>query len=248
VKRLVKQMVMSATYRQSAVIPANKLKLDPENIFLSRAPRYRIKAELIRDLVLSSSGLLVRTIGGPSVKPYQPDGLWESASSGRGILRNYKQDHGKDLYRRGMYTFIKRTVPPPVLGVFDASNRDQCEVSRLKTNTPLQALIMMNDPTVLEASRVLATRLDKEPSTVKEKLIKAFRLIVCRKPNEKEIDLLTLYYSDQLNVFKKQKNRTEKLLSIGEHPLPQQLNKSSVAAWMQVISALYNLEETITKT
>ncbi len=247
-KRLVKQMVMSATYRQSAVISPEKLKEDPENIYLSRAPRYRIKAELVRDLVLSSSGLLVKTIGGPSVKPYQPPGLWENASSGRGILRNYKQDHDNDLYRRGMYTFVKRTVPPPVMGIFDASNRDQCEVNRLKTNTPLQALIMMNDPTVLEASRVLAVKLDNTPVEIKEKVIRAFRLIVCRKPSEKEIEVLTSYYSDQLNVFKKQKNRAESLISIGEYPLPQKLNISSVAAWMQVISALYNLEETITKT
>jgi hypothetical protein len=247
-KRLVKQMVMSATYRQSAVITSDKLKKDPENVFLSRAPRYRIKAELVRDLVLASSGLLVKTIGGPSVKPYQPQGLWENASSGRGILRNYKQDHGNDLYRRGMYTFIKRTVPPPVMGIFDASNRDQCEVNRLKTNTPLQALIMMNDPTVLEASRVLAAKIEQQPIQTKEKVIKTFRLIVCRKPTEKEIEVLSSYYADQLGIFKNQKKRAESLLSIGEYPLPQSINKSSVAAWMQVISALYNLEETITKT
>jgi hypothetical protein len=247
-KRLLKQIVMSATYRQSAVITSEKLKKDPENVFLSRAPRYRIKAELVRDLVLSSSGLLVKTIGGPSVKPYQPQGLWENASSGRGILRNYKQDHGNDLYRRGMYTFIKRTVPPPVMGIFDASNRDQCEVNRLKTNTPLQALIMMNDPTVLEASRVLAAKIEQQPLQIKEKVIKSFRLIVCRKPTEKEIEVLSAYYSDQLGIFKNQQKRAESLLSIGEYPLPQNLNKSSVAAWMQVISALYNLEETITKT
>lgn len=248
IKRLIKQIVSSATYRQSAVISSDKLKSDPENIFLSRAPRYRIKAELIRDIVLSSSGLLVKTIGGPSVKPYQPQGLWENATSGRGILRTYKQDHGEDLYRRGMYTFIKRTVPPPVMGVFDASNRDQCEVSRLKTNTPLQALIMMNDPAVLEASRVLATRLDTEPAQINEKLIKAFRLIVCRKPSEKEIRLLTEYYKDQLNIFSRQKIRAEKLLAVGEAPFPDKMDKIRVAAMMQVVTALYNLEETITKS
>ena len=247
-KRLIKQMVMSATYRQSAVISSDKLKTDPENIFLSRASRIRIKAELIRDLVLSSSGLLVKTIGGPSVKPYQPANIWESATSGRGILKNYKQDHGSDLYRRGMYTFIKRTVPPPVMGIFDASNRDQCEVNRLKTNTPLQALIMMNDPTVLEAARVLATKIDQESMKVDEKVIKAFRLIVCRKPKDNEIKLLTSYYNDQFEIFKKQQKRAESLLSVGEYPMPQTINKSSVAALMQVISTLYNLEETITKT
>jgi hypothetical protein len=248
IKQLLKKMVSSATYQQSAVISKSKLEADPENIYLSRAPRYRIKAEFVRDLVLSSSGLLVKTIGGPSVKPYQPNGLWENATSGRGILRTYKQDHGTDLYRRGMYTFIKRTVPPPVMGIFDASNRDQCEVGRLKTNTPLQALIMMNDPTVLEASRVLATNLDAEKNQVKDKVIKAFRLIVCRKPTEKEIILLSSYYNDQLIAFKKEQSRADKLLAVGEYPIPAKMNKTSVAAMMQVITALYNLEETITKS
>jgi hypothetical protein len=248
IKRLVKQMVSSATYRQSAVISKEKLKADPENIFLARSPRYRIKAEIVRDLILSSSGLLVKTIGGPSVKPYQPAGLWENASSGRGVLRIYRQDHGDDLYRRGMYTFVKRTVPPPVMGIFDASNRDQCEVVRLKTNTPLQALIMMNDPTVIEASRVLAAKLDVEPIQVQDKVIKAFRLIVCRKPTEKEIKLLSSYYNDQLSSFKKEQSRADKLLSIGEYPNPEKMNKFSVAAMMQVITALYNLEETITRS
>ena len=233
---------------KSAVISKDKLQADPENIYLSRAPRYRIKAELVRDLILSSSGLLIKTIGGPSVKPYQPGGLWENASSGRGILRTYKQDHGSDLYRRGMYTFIKRTVPPPVMGIFDASNRDQCEVIRLKTNTPVQALIMMNDPTVIEASRVLASKLDVEPTQVQDKVIKAFRLIVCRKPSEKEIKLLSTYYNDQLIAFKKEQSRADKLLSIGEYPNPEKMNKLSVAAMMQVITALYNLEETITRS
>jgi hypothetical protein len=248
IKRLVKKMVSSATYRQSAIISKEKLKADPENIYLSRSPRYRIKAEAVRDLILSSSGLLVKTIGGPSVKPYQPGGLWENASSGRGVLRIYRQDHGDDLYRRGMYTFVKRTVPPPVMGIFDASNRDQCEVVRLKTNTPLQALIMMNDPTVIEASRVLAAKLDVEPIQVQDKVIKAFRLIVCRKPTEKEIKLLSAYYNDQLSSFKKEQSRADKLLSIGEYPNPEKMNKFSVAAMMQVITALYNLEETITRS
>src|SRR5688500_2961300 len=134
-----------------------------------------------------STGLLVKTIGGPSVKPYQPKGIWELASSRRGVLAVYRQDHNEDLYRRGLYNFIKLTVPPPGMIMFDASNRDQCEVKRLKTNTPLQALIMMNDPTVLEASRVLAQKIQGESSTTEEKIIKAFRLIVCRVPSDKEL-------------------------------------------------------------
>ena len=159
IKRLVKLFVLSAAYRQSTQMTPGKLEKDPDNAFLSHGPRNRLPAEFIRDLVLASSGLLVRTIGGPSVKPYQPAGLWESATSGRGALASYRQDHHDSLYRRGMYTFIKLTVPPPSMGIFDASNRDQCEVRRLQTNTPLQALVMMNDPTVLEASRVLAQNL-----------------------------------------------------------------------------------------
>ena len=247
IKRLVKQIVSSATYQQSAVVSKEKLKTDPENILLARAPRYRIPAESIRDVVLASSGLLVKTIGGPSVKPYQPAGLWEGATSGRGILASYRQDHAEDLYRRGMYTFIKRTVPPPSMGVFDASNRDQCEVKRLNTNTPLQALVMLNDPTVLEASRVLAARLLQEKNTTEDKIKKAFRLIVCRIPNEKEIKLLSSYYADQQKIFKGGKN-AEKVLTVGEYPLPKNINKVSLAAMMEVITTIYNLEETITKT
>ena len=218
IKRLVKQMVISATYRQSAVITPEKLTTDPDNTLLARGPRYRIHAEFIRDLVLSSSGLLNQTIGGPSVKPYQPAGLWEGATSGRGLLSTYNQDHGAKSYRRGMYTLIKRTVPPPSMAIFDASNRDLCEVKRLKTNTPLQALVMLNDPTVLEASRVLAAKLLQEKSGVDDKISKAFRLIVCRKPTEKETALLTAYYEKEL---KKLSPKRQKALAVGEYPIPE---------------------------
>jgi hypothetical protein len=247
-KRLVKQFVLSATYRQSARVTPEKLEKDPENAYLSRGPRSRIQAELVRDLVLSSSGLLVKTIGGPSVKPYQPAGIWESATSGRGVLATYKQDHHDSLYRRGLYTFIKLTVPPPVMGMFDASNRDQCEVRRLRTNTPLQALIMLNDPTVLEASRVLAQRLASESSGDEEKIIKAFRLIVCRKPTSKEEDRLKQYYNDQVTTFRQYPKTAQKTLAIGEYPQATTSDPVSTAALMRVINMLYNLEETITKT
>ncbi|WP_138991256.1 PSD1 and planctomycete cytochrome C domain-containing protein [Larkinella sp. C7] len=246
IKRLVKQMVTSATYRQSAVVTPEKLKNDPDNVLLARGPRYRIPAEFIKDLVLSSSGLLNKKIGGPSVKPYQPPGLWEGATSGRGLLSTYNQDHGPSLYRRGMYTLIKRTVPPPSMAIFDASNRDLCEVKRLKTNTPLQALVMMNDPTVLEASRVLAANLLQENSASKDKISKAFRLIVGRKPKEKEIDMLTAYYEKGLKEIKKPV--AEKALAVGEYPIPEKVDKTKLAAMMRVISTIYNLEETITKT
>ncbi|MFD2147044.1 DUF1553 domain-containing protein [Mucilaginibacter antarcticus] len=246
IKRLIKQMVMSATYRQSAVISPEKLKMDPENELLSYSSRARLTAELVRDMVLATSGLLNKNIGGPSVNPYQPPGLWEMASSGRGQLATYKQVHGPGLYRRGMYTLIKRTVPPASMGIFDASNRDQCEVRRLRTNTPLQALVMMNDPTVLEASRVLAANLMADKTPLNSKITKAFRMVVCRKPNEKELSVLTSYYQDEL---KSTNSKTaDKLLSVGEFPMPDNLDKIKLAAMMKVVAALYNLEETIVKT
>ncbi len=247
IKRLVKQIVLSATYRQSAVIDSDKFSVDPDNIFLARAPRYRIPAEHVRDVVLSSSGLLVPTIGGPSVKPYQPAGLWEAATSGRGLLASYRQDHQASLYRRGLYTFIKRTVPPPVMAIFDASNRDQCEVKRLNTNTPLQALAMLNDPTVLEASRVLAARLLQDKTTPEAKITTAFRRIVSRKPKVQEVKQLTAYYADQLKAFKQNAN-ADKVLTVGEFPIDQKINKTQLAALMGVITIIYNLEETITKS
>lgn len=246
IKRLVKQMVMSATYRQSAVLSPDKLAADPDNVFLARGPRYRIHAEFVRDLVLCSSGLLNSTIGGPSVKPYQPAGLWEGATSGRGLLSAYNQDHGSALYRRGMYTLIKRTVPPPSMAIFDASNRDLCEVRRLKTNTPLQALVMMNDPTVLEASRVLAARLLQEKSTVAAKINKAFRLIVSRSPNEKETAILTSYYDKAVQTLTPAS--IQKSLSVGEYPVPETIDKAKLTALMRVVTTIYNLEETITKS
>ncbi|AKP53475.1 PSD1 and planctomycete cytochrome C domain-containing protein [Cyclobacterium amurskyense] len=246
VKHLVKKMVTSATYRQSAVLSEDKRNRDPENIFLTRAPRDRLKAEFIRNLILASSGLLNKEVGGPSVKHYQPSGLWEGATSGRGILSMYKQDHGGDLYRRGLYTFIKRTVPPPSMTLFDASNRDQCEVERLITNTPLQALVMLNDPTMLEASRVLAASLLKENSDATKKIEKAFRSIVCRYPEEKELLVLNKYYEGQLQTLSEEV--ASELLQVGEYPLDKSLDKLSLAAMMQVISTIYNLEESIAKT
>jgi hypothetical protein len=248
VKRLLKKVLLSATYRQSARITDDKLKTDPENIYLSRGPRVRLTAELVRDIVLASSGLLDKTIGGPSVKPYQPKGLWEAATSGRGVLATYKQDEGDALYRRGMYTFIKLTVPPPSMAIFDASNRDQCEVKRLKTNTPLQALIMMNDPTVLEASRVLSQKLVNESSSVEEKINKVFRLIICRKPTGKELTILKNYYDDQLQLFQQKKLDAKKTLKVGEYPLDGKADPDILAAMMKVADMIYNMEEAITKT
>jgi hypothetical protein len=246
IKRLMRQLVTSATYRQSVVSDKKKLETDPDNIFYARFSRGHLKAEFIRDLVLASSGLLVTERGGPSVKPYQPPGLWEGATAGGSTLAEYVQDHGDDLYRRGIYTFVKRTVPAPSMLIFDASNRDQCEVERGNTNTPMQALVMMNDPTVLEASRVLASRLWLEETPVAEKITKAFKLILSRQPKEKERELLLVYYQSRLEAI--DNTKAGELLAIGEYSLEEEVDPIETAALMQVISALYNLEETINRS
>ncbi len=247
IKALLKRIVLSATYRQSAAYTQQKLQVDPENIYLSRAPRLRLPAELIRDHVLNSSGLLNTEIGGPSVKPYQPDGIWEIATSGRGSLSEYNQDHGARLYRRGMYTFIKRTVPPPKMLIFDASNRDQCEVRRLRTNTPLQALAMLNDPLVLEASRVFAERLVQEETATEEQIHRAFKSILCRTAKPEELALLSDLYQAEWDTFKRQPEKALEILDAGEYPRAE-TQPDTTAALMQVILALYNMEETLMKT
>lgn len=248
IKRLVKQMVMSATYRQSSVVSKEKLATDPENIYLSHAPRTRLQAEFLKDEILSSSGLLVPEIGGPSIKPYQPKGIWESSTSGRGQLAKYVQDHDDKLYRRGMYTFIKRTSPPPSMLTFDASNRDQCEVKRARTNTPIQALVLLNDPQVLEAARVLAEKISKENLSDKEKILKAFRLIICRKPKDKEEEMLLSYFNDVKKEMQQTPAKAENFLKAGEYKHETITDKPSAAALMQVIHTIYNMEEAITKS
>lgn len=248
IKRLMKQIVTSATYRQSSNIVKENYDKDPENVYLSRAPRLRVPAEIVKDIILESSGLLVKTIGGPSVKPYQPKGLWEAATSGRGVLATYKQDKGESLYRRGMYTFIKLTVPPPNMAIFDASNRDLCEVHRSITSTPLQALMMMNDPTVLEASRVLAQKLTVEKSSVDDKITKAFHRIICRMPDKKELDILKNYFTNQLQEFKQKKLDAAATIKVGEYPFDDKADVNTTAALMKVINTIYNMEEAITKS
>ncbi len=248
IKQLIKKIVMSATYQQSAEVSQRKLEKDPENIYLSRAPRLRFDAEIVRDHVLASSDLLNPEIGGPSVKPYSPGDIWIVATSGRGLLMNYIQDHGSKLYRRGMYVFIKRTVPPPSMLMFDASNRDQCEVKRTRTNTPLQALVMLNDPHVSEASRVSAERLLQEEISVDEKIQKAFRSIICRRASSDELAILSDYFKEELDYFTAEKEAAQQLIDVGETPHIEWSNTAEVAALMQTIHTIYNMEEAITKS
>lgn len=247
IKYLVKKIVMSAAYRQSTAVQPKKLELDPENVYLARGPRLRLPAEMVRDHVLASSGLLNDEIGGPSVKPYQPAGLWEAATSGRGSLSKYRQDSGKDLYRRGMYVFIKRTVPPPTMLLFDASNRDQCEVKRTNTNTPLQALVMLNDPNVLEASRVYAEKLIQQKKNKEEIISQAFRSIICRQIRQEELFLLMKFHDTERQRLSADPSKADKLLSVGEYPKAS-VDRIETAAIMQVIHAIFNMEEAIVKS
>jgi hypothetical protein len=248
IKKLLKKIVTSATYKQSSVVSLEKLNTDPDNVYLSRMNRTRLNAEMIRDHALASSGLLNREIGGPSVKHYQPDNLWEAASSQRGLLAEYVQDHGDKLYRRGIYTFIKRTVLPPVQTTFDAATRDQCEVSRQITSTPLQALIMLNGPTVLESARVLSERLNTENSSVEEKIAKAFQLIICRKISSKEKEILLKYYQEQKDIFNSKPSDANAFINVGEYAISKGRDEIEVASLMQIIHTLYNMEETIMKS
>ncbi len=243
IKRLIKQIVMSATYRQSSEVNEKKISQDPDNVWLSRYSRQRLSSEEQRDLVLASSGLLVREIGGPSVKTYQPKGLWESSTSGRGELVTYEQDHGEDLYRRTIYSFIKRTLPPPALLVFDASNRDQCEVVRSRTSTPLQALVLMNDPQVLEAARVLGEKFAADKKGDDEKITDIFRLIVCRNPSKKELGMMRDFLASERALFTGNPERANKFVNAGEYKKNETVSKVETAAWMQLIHTLYNIDE-----
>jgi hypothetical protein len=249
VKYLMKKILSSNTYQQSSVVSKKQLEQDPDNLYYTRSPRIRFKAEIVRDWVLGTSGILNPMIGGPSVKPYQPKGVWESTTSGRGVLASYKQDHGPAIYRRGLYTFIKLTAPPPSMMIFDASNRDQCEAKRASTNTPLQALTMLNDPAVLEASRVLAESISVGNKTLEDKLEQAFETIVIRKPSRFERNKLMDYCEKQVAFFNGNAPILKNTLAVGEYQHPtKKYNEAEAAALMKTILILYNLEETITKS
>lgn len=247
VKRLVKMIVTSTTYRQSTKRTSSKIQADPENKYLSYYPRLRLSAELQRDLILSAAGILNTEIGGPSVKPYQPKGVWESTTSGRGELARYVQDKGDKLYRRGLYNFIKRTAPPPALLIMDASTRDQCEVTRSRTNTPLQALVLMNDPQVLEAARVLAQNVANLNLSQEQKLNRLFQLILCRKPSDKEMKMLNEYYLQEKNKFNQNKIKASRFITAGELPPIKTKDLGETAALMQINQMLFNLDETTVK-
>jgi len=248
VQRLQKQIVMSATYRQSSRLKADMAKKDPGNRLLSRGPRFRLDAELIRDNALAISGLLVRTVGGPSVKPYQPIGVWKAVGYTDSNTANFRRDTGMKLYRRSMYTFWKRTAPPPSLVVFDAPSRENCTVRRSRTNTPLAALALMNDEQFVEAARHLAQRsMNDGGKTDAERATFAFRLATGRAPDSAESKVLLGLYKENLAKFQGNMEAATKLVNYGESKPPANLNAAQLAAWTMVANLILNLDETITK-
>ncbi len=251
VKALIKKMVMSATYRQTSRVSHDFYARDPENRWLGRGARYRLQAEFVRDQALAVSGLLRHQIGGASVSPYQPDGLWTELSSrgdsGNWTAQVYEQSRGDDLYRRTMYTFWKRTSPPPTLVTFDAPDREICTVRRSRTNTPLQALILMNDPTYVEASRAFAEQLLKAPGSDRERLQQTFRMFTSRSPVDRELAALHQLLDRQREYFTSNPEAAAKLLSAGESKRDESLDLIQHAAWTMTASAVMNLDEVVTR-
>jgi len=249
VKAMQRLIVTSATYRQSSKMTSALIEKDPENRLLARGPRVRLQAELIRDTALAASGLLNEAIGGPSVTPYQPKGLWEELAFGDGFsAQAYEQSHGPDLYRRAMYTLWKRTAPPASLATFDAPDREKCTARRAQTNTPLQALVLMNDPTYVEASRALAQRVLLEAAKDPGARIRyAFRLAAARMPTRQELQVLRTLLDGRLQAYRQDRTGALKLLAVGESRRNPRLDVAELAAYTTVASVIFNLDETVTK-
>ncbi len=242
VKAMQKLIVTSAAYRQASRASRELLRKDPENRLLARGPRYRLPAEMIRDQALFVSGLLVEKVGGPSVKPYQPAGLEKELGADP-----YKQDRGEGLYRRSLYTFWKRTVAPPMMINFDAPGRETCLVRETRTNTPLQALNLLNEVTFVEAARNLAQRVLRQAGSQEQRLTLAFRLVLARPPRPAELRLLAESLEHHRSVYRKDPQSALRLLQVGESPREQRLDPVELAAFTNVAGVLLNLDETVTK-
>ena len=244
VKALQKLIVTSATYRQSSKITPELLQKDPENRLLARGPRVRLPAEMVRDQALAMAGMLVEKIGGPSVKPYQPPGLWKELSGGQ----DYQPDKGEGLYRRSLYTFWKRASPPPTMLNFDAAGREACVVRGARTNTPLQALDLMNDLMFVEGSRVLAQRvMEQGGERPEERIAFAFRLATGRYPSAAETKLLLNNFHHYLDRYQTDPKAAMKLVSQGQYPRNEKLDASQFAAYTAVASLILNLDEVVTR-
>ncbi len=248
VKRFFKQLVTSATYRQSAATTPEKLAKDPDNRLLSRGPRFRMDAEMVRDYALAASGLLVRKLGGPSVKPYQPDGVWEAVAMIGSNTRDYRRDSGDKLYRRSLYTFWKRAAPPASMDILNAPSRETCTVRRERTNTPLQALVTLNDPQFVEAARVLAQRVLKEGGATDAGRLEALaKRLLARPLRPEEARVAGGVLGDLLAHYKAHPDDAKKLLTVGEAKADPTLDASTLAAWTMLANQMMNLDEVLNK-
>jgi hypothetical protein len=244
VKRLCREIVLSSTYRQRSAATAELRERDPDNLLLARGPSRRLSAEELRDAALAAGGLLSQRIGGPPVKPYQPPGMWHGMNA---FLPEYVPDSGEGLHRRSMYTFWRRTSPPPNMLAFDAPSREVCVVRRQTTSTPLQPLVLLNDPQFVEAARALGERMLREGgATPEERLAYAFRRAATRKPTERELRLLAELYQGQLSIFRADRAAAQKFLKTGERPPPAGLDSAELAAAAATAGAILNLDASVT--
>lgn len=247
VKRFYRMLVTSAAYRQSAAVTPEKLKSDPENRMLSRGPRYRMDAEMVRDFALASSGLLVSKLGGPSVRPYQPDGVWEAVAMKSSDTRVYRRDHGESLYRRSLYTFWKRSAPPASMDIFNAPSRENCSVRRERTNTPLQALVTMNDVQFVEAARSLAEHAIKEARSVDERLDYMTLRAIARPLEGREREIARRALDDFLTHYQANPAAAKGLITTGESKPDPSLPAPDLAAWTMLANQILNLDEALNK-
>jgi hypothetical protein len=248
VKHMHKLIVTSHAYRQASEVKSELLKRDPENVLLARGPRFRLDAEVVRDSALFVSGQLVEQVGGRSVKPYQPPGIWEAIAFNGSNTQNFKRDTGSALYRRSLYTFWKRTAPPPSLMAFDAPSRETCVARRARTNTPLQALVLMNDEQYVEAARHLAERMIAAGgATPAERLAHGFRLATARRPADAELKVLVRQYERQRDHYRSHPDAARKLIAVGESKPRSDLDPAEYAAYTMAANLILNLDETITK-
>lgn len=239
-RELIKKIVMSKTYRQSSVIREEHIAIDPDNVLLARAPRRKLSGSLLRDQALSVSGLLVDEIGGPSVKPYQPANLWKEASN-----FTYKQDKGDALYRRSLYTYWKRTLAPPSMAVLDAADREWCSVKPKRTNTPLQALTLLNETAFFEAARKLGERVvESEAADDSERVRFAFRSVLSREPSQEELSILTNAYKNYRSEYQNAPKEAESILTVGESKPVDDFDRIELAAATALSNVILNLEET----
>ena len=243
-KALQRLIVLSATYRQSSQASAEAISADPENRWLARGPKHRLSAEQVRDQALAVSGLLVNRVGGPSVKPYQPAGVWEDSGTGK----SYTQDKGEKLYRRSLYTFWRRTAPPPSMMSFDAGSREVCTAKREITATPLQSLVLLNDVQFIEASRVLAEQLTRaHPTDLDARFEDVFRRMTSRRAEPREREILRKLYDQQLIYYRGRPEAADQLLSVGDRPRDMALAPMELAATTLLVSALMNHDEFVIK-